>query len=76
MGNVTEQEYAILAAYAYQKNPEERLKLLPPGWRESGSWPEDFPDGLYISTLIKSVKGKPDELVISFRGTDDDLGSV
>ena len=73
--NVTEQEYAILAAFVYRKNSDERLDILPPGWSRGLALDEKFPDGLYISTFIKSVEGKPDELVISFRGTDFDLDS-
>lgn len=70
MRSVTKEEYAILAAAAYPTTGDEKL---PSGRRRVFTSPDGTLHGLSFAVFIKSEAGKPDELVISFRGTDSGL---
>ena len=69
MTSISEAEYAILAAAAYNKVPPDSKNLiLPRDWRQIGEGPAGATDGLHYKVFAKR-----NELVISFRGTDSGL---
>ena len=70
MRSVTKEEYAILAAAAYRAAGTTGDEKLPSGWRRVFTSQEGTFDGLSYVVFIKSEEGKPDELVISYAGTD------
>ena len=65
---MTKKDCAILAAAVYRATSDEKL---PSGWRRVFTSKEGTLDGLSYAVFIKSEEGKPDERVISFRGTDN-----
>lgn len=68
MSAISIAEYAILAAAAYRRNPRLTGDVAnPSGWSEVGR----TPDGADTDGLHYKVFAKGNELVISFRGTDD-----
>jgi len=70
MSAISDAEYAILAAAAYREpTPDPKDVKLPSGWNEVKSGPNGATDGLHYKVFTKG-----NELVISFRGTDEWLG--
>ncbi|MGH9752477.1 MAG: hypothetical protein ACREA2_06800 [Blastocatellia bacterium] len=64
--------YALLSNNAYERKNQHPFRLPAQEWREK----EDFiregtETGLQLKVYEKILDGKPDEIVIAFRGTDD-----
>ena len=66
---ITQQTYALLALNVYAASPVNRLTAPPP-------WTEILPQSVGTDGFAYAVYKNPDtnEVVISFRGTDNDLG--
>ena len=69
---ITKQTYALLSLHVYAADPVERKNkpLLPPNWIEVLPQPSGT-DG-FAYAVYKNMT--TNEIVISYRGTDNDLG--
>jgi len=61
--------YAILSNNAYKRSGDEMF-CLPKEWQPNGEFTVDG-SGLALRVFEKLSDGKPEEVVIAFRGTDD-----
>jgi hypothetical protein len=64
--------YAILSNNAYKREKQEQFRLPAQEWRYRDDFiPEGTEAGLELKVFEKVMGGKPVEVVIAFRGTDD-----
>ena len=64
--------YALLSNNAYKREKQEQFRLPAQEWRHRGDFiPEGTEAGLELKVFEKVMEGKPVEVVVAFRGTDD-----
>ena len=64
--------YALLSNNAYKREKQEQFSLPSQEWRHRDDFiPEGTESGLELKVFEKVMGGKPVEVVVAFRGTDD-----
>jgi hypothetical protein len=64
--------YALLSNNAYKREKQEQFRLPAQEWRHRDDFiPEGTEAGLELKVFEKVMGGKPVEVVVAFRGTDD-----
>ena len=64
--------YALLSNNAYKREKQEQFSLPSQEWRHRDDFiPEGTEAGLELKVFEKVIEGKPVEVVVAFRGTDD-----
>src|SRR5262245_60401578 len=64
--------YALMSNNAYKRDKQEQFRLPAQEWRHRDDFiPEGTEAGLELKVFEKVMGGKPVEVVIAFRGTDD-----
>ena len=64
--------YALLSNNAYKREKQEQFSLPSQEWRHRDDFiPEGTEAGLELKVFEKVMEGKPVEVVLAFRGTDD-----